>query len=144
MTDEDWLEWGTFTSHSGEALGWKIKAHKFSPAVVEVFAKLIKNRIGFTDVIGIPTGGLPLAQALEKYRVRRDQPGITVTPTLLIVDDVYTTGFSMEEARVDAARSGKFKFSKIRGAVMFTRDRLPNWIYPVFSYLPPSTGDWNA
>ena len=57
-------------------------------------AKIISKKIRFSTVYGIPTGGERLAKALEKYT--------TENSCFLIVDDVFTTGNSMEKARKES------------------------------------------
>lgn len=75
----------------------------------------------FTSVLGIPTGGEPLAQALRPYASPPEQCN-----GLLIVDDVLTTGDSME--RVRRVRSEAI----VQGAVIFARGECPDWITPLF------------
>jgi hypothetical protein len=52
----------------------------------------------FGEVEAVPTGGERLGKALLPYRDHR-------TARLLIVDDVWTTGASMEEQRAGRART---------------------------------------
>lgn len=70
----------------------------------------------FGSVEGVPTGALQLAAELEAYQ--------TEGP-LLIVDDVYTTGGSMEKHR-----DGR----ECIGAVVFARNPVTqDWIKPLFT-----------
>jgi len=107
-----------FTSHSGLPLSWKIDCDALSQEDLETLALLVATKIKFSRVIGIPTGGLRFAEALEKYVV----PSY---PTL-IVDDVLTTGASMELARKDAPNS--------KGIVIFSSGPTPKWIQSIFKY----------
>jgi hypothetical protein len=59
------------------------------------------------------------AKALEKYI---DPDG----DIRLIVDDVLTTGTSMEEARKQLG------WDDATGIVIFARGRCPDWILPIF------------
>lgn len=79
--------------------------------------------IRFTEILppfgfveGVPQGGLRLQWELEAYETED-------CPTLLIVDDVLTTGASMEKLR-----GGR----EAIGAVIFARgDWCPEWITPL-------------
>lgn len=62
----------------------------------------------------MPRGGLRLAEALKLY---------VTEGALLIVDDVLTTGASMEEFR-----NGR----EALGAVIFARGHCPSWVVPLF------------
>ena len=110
---------GLFISHSGKELEFKIEADALSDRTIETIAKIIKRKKLFSEVYGIPTGGERLAKALEKYA--HPEGG------LLIVDDVLTTGDSMEKA--------KHKFGRLNtaGAVIIARGPCPDWIEPVLS-----------
>jgi phosphatidylserine/phosphatidylglycerophosphate/cardiolipin synthase-like enzyme len=82
-----------FKSASGQILQWKIECDALTKKDWECLAYMIQERCGaFATVYGIPTGGEPLAKALEQY-ARRD------TDVRLLVDDVYTTGGSIEKYR---------------------------------------------
>ena len=45
----------------------------------------------FSKAIGIPRGGVPLAEALDEYSTR------SINDPVLIADDVYTTGTSFRQ-----------------------------------------------
>jgi hypothetical protein len=70
----------------------------------------------FYGVIGIPVGGIKLAQKLEQYAVNDGD--------LLIVDDVLTTGGSM--------MSMQKQYPEARGLVVFARGPCSAWITPIF------------
>ena len=109
---------GEFQLHSGGSTEWKIDCDALSDEDIETLAWLIARDRTFGSVEGVPTGGLRLAGALAQY-ARPD------TLRVLIVDDVLTTGRSMEEAR-----RGRLN---VTGAVIFSRMRdVPSWIHPVF------------
>ena len=82
---------GTFTSHAGKELHWKIECDALTDEDWECLAKMISERTQFGKVYGIPRGGVKLEKALEKYA----NPKSSVR---LVVDDVWTTGKSMMEA----------------------------------------------
>ena len=107
---------GSFKSHSGEALPWKINCDVLTIQDWECLASMIAVKIGmFGKLEGVPKGGLALVEALKFHRYR--------SGPLLIVDDVLTTGRSMEEQR---ARR------KAIGAVVFARGSCPSWVTPLF------------
>lgn len=64
-------------------------------------------------------------------RLMADISGAT---TILIVDDVFTSGGSMERMR--AEQQSKYPTARIRGTVLFARGITPEWIVPVFMLNP--------
>lgn len=78
-----------FTSHAGNRLTWKVECDCLSDLEIDWFAERIAEQFSFARVVGIPRGGLRLASALEGFA----KPG----HPLLVVDDVWTTGNSMQE-----------------------------------------------
>ncbi len=106
---------GEFKAHSGRILYWKIECDALSTNDWKCLAWIVHDLVTpFGSVEGVPTGGCHLANWLETY--------VTRGP-LLIVDDVLTTGQSMEEYRAKRAAIG---------AVIFARGPCPKWITPVF------------
>lgn len=83
---------GEFTSAAGQKLDFKIECDALTKEDWDCLAYQIAKRVGaFSVVMGVPTGGLPLQDALWKYQVGGDNYPI------LVVDDVWTTGKSMME-----------------------------------------------
>ncbi len=116
------FQFGKFKSHSGEVLHWKIECDDLTLADWKCLACVIKESVvPFGSVEGVPMGGCCLADLLKPY--------VTKGP-LLIVDDVLTTGGSMEEHR-----AGRLAI----GAVVFARGLCPAWVTPIFSYIPKRT-----
>lgn len=102
--------------HSGEESDWKIECDTLTDEDMRTLAKRIAELVHpFGEVEGVPRGGLRLASALKPYRSAGG---------LLIVDDVLTTGGSMEAHR--AGRDAK-------GAVIFARGESPAWVTPLFA-----------
>src|SRR5438067_1652036 len=87
------FEYGTFISHSGRPLKFKIKCEALDDVSIETCATIIAGAFTFKRVHGIPTGGLRLAKALEEYCSPQGDADV------LIVDDVLTTSRSMVQAR---------------------------------------------
>lgn len=110
---------GTFHLHSGELSEWKIDCDALTDDDLDTLAQMIGRRVGkFSVAEGVPNGGLRLAAALNRRFAKNDAP-------VLIVDDVLTTGASME-----AQRAGR----EANGAVIFARGPVPSWITPLFQY----------
>lgn len=109
-----------FVGHAGPKLLFKIECDALTDDDLETLAAVIARKYTFRVLLGIPRGGLRLARALEKYRSR--EGGV------LIVDDVLTTGKSMEDMR---SQTGEDK-SNISGVVIFARGKCPSWVTPIF------------
>ncbi len=106
--------------HSGARSTWKIDCDALGEEDLATIAALMVLLVPkFGSVEGVPTGGLRLAEKMNFY--------ITEGPHL-IVDDVLTTGISMEEIR---------RGRDAIGAVIFARGKCPSWIRPLF------TTKWN-
>lgn len=108
---------GNFTLSSGLQSVWKIDCDALTDDDWQCLAWLVAKRlmIQFGQVLGVPRGGLKLAEALVPYA--------TEGP-LLIVDDVLTTGRSMEIFKKD--------WPDCIGVVVFARERCPSWVTPLF------------
>src|SRR5262245_57037624 len=118
---------GDFVMHSGGIGKYKVDCDHLTDGDLACLAYMLAERLPpFTSVSGIPRGGLRLAQAMKKYVSDR------LADTHLLVDDVLTTGKSMEEERA------KFQGDVI-GAVVFARaSEVPPWITPLFRLTPAS------
>ena len=119
---------GNFELHSGEQSTWKIDCDALTDEDLGTLARIISDYLAlsaqyseFGKVVGIPRGGLRLAQALEAYIT----PGCPLT---LIVDDVLTTGQSMEAVRMFIGRE------ECLGVVLFARNPCPPWVRAVFKF----------
>ena len=80
----------SFISHAGLPLNWKIECDAPSEDDWKGIARMIMDyeKRPIWIVEGIPRGGIPLAKALSEYATEG---------SLMIVDDVYTTGTSFTE-----------------------------------------------
>ncbi len=105
---------GEFVLHSGESTNWKLDCDALSDDDIRAIAAIVGPIIYFSSIVGVPRGGTRLAAALSPYC--RDAGWAT-----LIVDDVLTTGRSMEQAR------GKIT-GKAKGFVIFARGPMPKWV----------------
>ncbi|HXJ66869.1 MAG TPA: hypothetical protein VNN79_24190 [Actinomycetota bacterium] len=114
---------GSFLSHSGLTLPFKIECDALSDDDLATLAKMAGARIAFQSVIGVPRGGLRFAAALEPYAV----PYAPALPRL-IVDDVLTTGTSITNLWRDLGRG-----LNVKGLVIFARGPCPFWVEAMFT-----------
>ena len=81
----------TFKSHSGLDLSWKIEMDVLSDEDWSTICKMILEvSPPFHSAIGIPRGGVKLGELLNEHATGKEEDPIC------IVDDVLTTGKSME------------------------------------------------
>lgn len=122
MTD-NLFQHGSFTSHSGLTLSWKIDCDALTGDDLDALAHMVVPHLPpFGAVYGIPRGGVEFARHLTPFVSDRSK-------LMLIVDDVLTTGASFVEARWT-------KFDAV-GLVIFARGPCPDWVYPIFQL-----GEW--
>lgn len=138
MTDgnverDNLFQTGNFTLHSGATAGYKIECDSLTDGDLEGLAYIVacragaianmahpgENSSGINRVHGVPRGGVRFADALQQYA--HDPEGID-----LIVDDVLTTGNSMEEAR------NNLGWTNSVGIVIFARNQPASWIKAIF------------
>lgn len=114
-TTPNLFQLGKFILHSNATSAWKIDCDALTDADIAAVAAMFSEILPpFGSVEGVPRGGLRLAKALEPF---------VTTGRVLIVDDVLTTGRSMEDQR--AGRDAI-------GAVIFARNVCRPWIVPLF------------
>ena len=113
----------TFVGHSGGTLHWKIEMDTLTDVEWKCIAKMIMEyeTRPFQAAIGIPRGGLTLSMYLNDYSTQNPKD------PYLIVDDVLTTGGSMEEFKKEY-----FDKNKVFGWVVFSRQRPPDWVRTLF------------
>lgn len=109
---------GDFTLHSGKRSNFKIECDALTDEDWDTIADWIIDRYRFSEVYGVPKGGTKLAERLQAHT--KDNS------CLLIVDDVFSTGTSMDAAKA------KFGRLDTLGVVVFARGKCPSWIQPIF------------
>jgi orotate phosphoribosyltransferase len=106
---------GIFTLASGQTVNFKIECDALTEQDWKTLARIAAYVLPpFGNVIGVPTGGLPFAEALEEHA--------TVGP-LLVADDVLTTGGSI----------GKYMAKGDLGVVVFARGPCPPGVTALFT-----------
>jgi hypothetical protein len=119
-----------FVMHSGQVSDWKLECDDLTDEDIDTIAYLMSRKLTFFGVYGIPEGGNRIAKALKPYIVARETP----KAKFLVVDDVYTTGQSMERARQLVADRGLAPYIMVRGQVIWNRSQegpMPSWISPL-------------
>lgn len=113
---------GDFILHSGQQDFFKIDCDALTDYDTSSIAYLIADKIKFSNVTGIPRGGMRLQCALEPYETKNYED------PWLIIDDVLSTGGTMEAHRRNIMSIG----SNVIGIVVFARGQCPDWITPIF------------
>ena len=119
------FELGDFTLAGGGSSKWKIECDALSEKDWRCLARMAVEYYGHPGAVeGVPRGGLPFARNLEPY--------LRAYGRWWIVDDVLTTGRSMERMR-----NGRID---VVGVVVFARGTCPAWVRPLFQ-MPQSPAD---
>lgn len=119
---------GDFTLHSGEGSRWKIECDALTGMDWVALAYMGLEKMGWPSIfmaLLVPRGGLALTKALKPYESSEGTK-------LLLVDDVLTTGKSMEDLRHWANSHHGVELEDIIGLVAFARGRCPDWVTPIF------------
>ena len=107
---------GDFTLASGQKSRWKIECDALTAADWVALALMATEVLPpFGVVEGVPRGGIAFADALRVHATPN-------CPTLLIAEDVVTTGGSIERFRGDR---------EAVGVAVFCRGRCPGWVQPL-------------
>jgi hypothetical protein len=104
--------------HSGGTLSWKVECDALTDQDWNCLAALAWRILpSFGLIEGVPRGGLRFAEQLHHFSTAG-------CSTLLIADDVCTTGASLE-----AQRAGRDAI----GVVAFARSGCPSWVTPIWT-----------
>lgn len=118
------FQYGAFWLHSGGMSSFKVECDAITAGDWHALAALVSQHTSFSTVEGVPRGGLPFSAVLLRYASGNKTDG------LLIVDDVLTTGASMERHR-----DGR----QAKGIVVFARGTCPAWVIPIWQLAFPPT-----
>ena len=114
-----------FKSHSGLDLNWKIEMDALADPEWFTIKKMIMEITGpFREAVGIPEGGVKLGNLLNEHATGNKEDPIC------IVDDVLTTGESMEYFLTQYQRNRIP--SEAIGWVVFARTQPPPWVKALF------------
>ena len=113
-----------FKSHSGLDLSWKIECDALQDAEWFTISKMIMELSPpFSKAVGIPRGGVKLGDLLNIHGIGKR------TDPICIVDDVITTGESMNDFR----RTKHWREpTEYIGWVVFARTTPPDWVNVLF------------
>lgn len=127
---------GTYVLHSGLETDFKIDCDALTPPELRAMTRCALGLLPpFRKAYGIATGGLKFAQALNFYAEE-------AAWTVIIADDVLTTGRSFEDFRrhliSDMGSTGWASQARpdIKGIVLFARGPCPQWVTPIFTLNP--------
>lgn len=112
-----------FISRSGKRLKFKIECDSLAFEDIRVFTKIITGNFTYKSVDMPETGCSPLQLLKHVLELKTSKDGEF---DVLIIDDVFTTGNSMEDVKK------RHKGKNIIGVVLFSRGKCPKWITPIF------------
>lgn len=109
---------GDFTLAGGQRSTWKLDCDALTDDDWRCLAAMLAERVPpFGLVYGVPTGGYPLATALDRHVT-------TSSDLVLVADDVYTTGGSLERF-IDSRIRPAHPDAALHRAVVFARNDPP-------------------
>lgn len=116
---------GDFVLRSGKKSSYKIECDALTKDDWDGIAAGIMEELDlppFRHAVGVPRGGIPLANALNAYA----QEVLTGSP-VLICEDVVTTGGSLEKFRRE-----NYGGEHVIGVAFVCRGSCPEWVRPLF------------
>jgi hypothetical protein len=118
---------GEFTLHSGGTTSFLIDCNALTDEDLAALAKEVSMWLSWRKVVGVPEGGLRFAEKLSAYNI--DSPELPV----LIADDVWTTGASMEQMASDVLRDRDLgNGTVVQGVVIFARSEVRGRVHALF------------
>ena len=116
-----------FKSHSGLDLSWKIECDALSDSEWFTIKKMIiEYTPPFREAVGVPEGGIKLGSLLNEHATGNEEDPVC------IVDDVLTTGESMEYFLSQYQRNRRLMPFMAIGWVVFVRGPCPHWVSALF------------
>lgn len=138
---------GLFTLHSGDHSFWRIDLDELTNTEVGILAALISERVKpFHRVVAPSSHYGSVVPRLRNLLVSyQEDPRNKDVWRILVIDDVLTTGHSMEmaarkareETPTDLKGLLQGRTVDVVGAVIFARGQCPDWITPVFQLSEP-------
>jgi len=131
MSEKNLFASGNFELHSSEQSNWKIECDVLTEDDYETLAYIVAKewKLMYNGVKSIEgNNSYIFAEKLRNYQ----QNWTNGINTLLIVDDVLTTGHSMQNV-YDIWEDAKN--INLIGVVIFARGECPKWIRPIFQYI---------
>lgn len=117
------FEIGSFKLSAGDMSSFKINADVLTTKDWDALARMALTIVPlFGSVVGVPTGGIPFAEALQPY--------VSNVSKVLVVDDVLTTGNSIRSMAKDY-------FDPIL-LVAFSRAWSPYGVHAIFTLTQPT------
>jgi hypoxanthine-guanine phosphoribosyltransferase len=120
------FKWQPFKSHAGKPLSWKIECDDLTQEDIDCLADIISMTHSYRNVEHPPTKSANLINLVSKLALRTSPDG---DYDYLIIDDVLTTGKSMEDIYRHLYTN---HYKKTKGVVIFARSECPDWITPIF------------
>lgn len=137
------------TLHSGGKSDWIVDCAAgltqgdYEGLATMAMLRLRRLGVRFTHTVGVPRGGVEFAMHMSRHcsPMEMDDYGHAQSH-LLIVDDVFTTGSSMQEMR----RIQGAGYDSVHGLVIFCRAALllPEWCTAIWTTECPATGGESA
>jgi len=95
------FKFGWFASHSGFQLPFKIETDDWTDEDLAGVAAMLNGKFAFSEVYSVPSDEMPprTPAGPRLARIMRERCAFTKGYPILIVDDVLTTGRSMNEFR---------------------------------------------
>jgi orotate phosphoribosyltransferase len=129
---------GEFTAASGKTLRTKIECDALTAQDWDGIAELAFPMLPpFAHVNGVPRGGIPFAKAMEKYAVPNEKAVDEGVYSILVCEDVITTGGSVEKWMNHLRGLYPAHINDFIIVCAFARGKLPDGYYSVFSLGKP-------
>jgi len=126
---------GEFKLASGHQSDFKIECDYLTYSDIYTLVRQVRKKVRYKEAVGVLTGGLRLAQSFNLLNKQETQPDHLPIYDWLFVDDVYTTGGSIERIASDVMgyNVGEAYNRYFMGVVLFARAKpRHHWVKPIF------------